>query len=120
MEIIGYIGLSLLFLALAILMFIGFFAAFADFRAKRKELKAFLKDAVKLEATVVEIKRVKCWISRFISMEISVPKKPYGRSVRLFSASLIRTETNRSGIHLMQNTAMDFSAKGSFTRMYRT
>ncbi|MBA4542410.1 hypothetical protein H1164_05770 [Thermoactinomyces daqus] len=59
MEIIETIALSLLFLVIAIAVFFVFYLSFSDIRAKRKELKAFLKDAVILEATVVEVKRVK-------------------------------------------------------------
>jgi small-conductance mechanosensitive channel len=59
MEIIETIALSLLFLVIAIAIFFAFYSAFQDFWAKRKELKTFLKDAVILEATVVEVKRVK-------------------------------------------------------------
>jgi hypothetical protein len=113
MEIIGYIGLSLLFLALAILMFIGFFAAFADFRAKRKELKAFLKDAVKLEATVVEIKKGKV-LDQPIYFNGDFGSK---KAIWEISSPVLRfidPDGNESIWDTsIRNTAMHFSVKGN-------
>jgi hypothetical protein len=112
MEIIGYIALSLLFLALAILMFIGFSASITDFREKRKALKAFLKDAVKLEATVVELKKVK--LDQPIYLNGSFGSKRAIWEIKSPVLRFIDPDGNESIWDTsIRNTAMHFSVKGN-------